>query len=81
MADEHAILETGRRARSRTEATVRRASLLVAASRELIQQAKREEEATLDLLHSLTEVRNFVQENRRDLRQALRRSSQRARAD
>ncbi len=81
MADEHTILETGRRVRSRTEATVRRASLLVAASRELIQQATREEAATLDLLHSLTEVRDFVEENRRDLRQALRRSGQRPGAD
>ena len=81
MADEYAILETGRRVRSRTEAMVRRASLLIAASRELIQQAKREEEATQDLLHTLFEVRDFVEENRRDLRQTLRRSGQRPGAD
>ncbi len=81
MADEHAILERGRRVRLRTEAMVRRANLLVAASRELIQQAKREEEAALDLLHTLSEVRDFVEENRRDLRQTLRRSSQRAGID
>lgn len=72
MADEQGIIETGRKVRSRTEATVRRAQILVNASRELMQQAKREEEATLDLLDTLSEVRGFIDENRRELRHNLK---------
>ena len=72
MADDQ-VIETGRRVRSRAEGTVRRASELLTASRELIQQAEREKQATLELLDSLSEVRSFVEENRRELRHSLKR--------
>jgi len=57
---------------ARTAEAVQRGRQLVSASRELIQQAQCTQRITHGLLDSLSELRGFVLENRRDLGQSLK---------
>ena len=77
MADKRSTIAPGRDLGSRIDATIRRAELLASASRELIQQSQREQDAAATLLDSLLELRGFIRESRTDFDHALQRKRRR----